>query len=92
MSETRKICNMRIASKERIANMSLANLKAYRKKAMGIRKRYQYMNKHVCCESCHEIIYEIRPYTEQEVKDIKTLDWLKNYLKKEIKRRTDGTN
>lgn len=78
------ISNMRIASKESIDNMSLPNLKAYKKKAIKIRTNYLYMNKHVCCDHCHEIIYEIRPYTEQEIKDIKTLDWLKNYLKKAI--------
>jgi len=81
--------NMRIASKESIANMSLPNLKAYRKKALGIRNYYLYMNKHVCCESCNEITSEIRPYTEQEVKNIKTLDWLTNYLKKAIKCQLD---
>lgn len=89
MSETRKICNMRIASKECIDNMSLPDLKVYRKKAIMIRTNYQHMNKHACVGEWEGVLSD---YTEQEVKDIKTLDWLKHYLRKEIKRRTDGTN
>jgi len=81
------ICNMRIASKECIDNMSLPNLIAYRKKAQTIRRAYYRSNKWISIDPVICDFDEIRPYTEQEIKDIKTLDWLKNYLKQTIKQR-----
>lgn len=66
----------RILTEQQIRALPLHNLKRYRHAVLAQRKKlYWSLVTDVCCEVCNTILASREP-TEEEVKMIKTLDWL----------------
>lgn len=84
--QERKIHGTRILTEERIKNLSNGSLRHYAKAIKRIRMQAHDVRFDYCCEMCREVIRE-HPLTEEEAKNIRTLDFLWHAITREKKTR-----
>ena len=86
MKTDRTVMGTRIATPERIRNMSDGSLTLYRRTVRSARNMMRGVNKERC-DCGYGCILSERPYTEEEIRGIRALDYVTAEILRELERR-----